>query len=85
MNTQVENQMRTKGKLQEMTVFPFMKETLECEISSSIKLALLSYCKVLALLVLCNSLELLMKLFTFLNQKWAVKIRNRVKNETDPN
>lgn len=62
MNTQVGNQIKTKGKFQEMTVFQFMKETLQCETSSSLKLPLLFYCNVLVLLVSCNSLALLIKL-----------------------
>lgn len=51
--------MKTKGKLQEITVFQFMKETLESEISFSVKLALLFYCNLPVLPVLYNSLQIL--------------------------
>lgn len=59
MSILVENEMKTKGKLQEITVFQFMKETLESEISFSVKLALLFYRNLPVLLVLCNSLQIL--------------------------
>lgn len=61
--------MRTNNKLQKMTDFQFMNYTLQCEISSSVKLVLLFYCKVLVLLVLWKSLVLLIKLFTFPERK----------------